>query len=318
MKINYLTSIEDIKSINVDYFICCSGFESRSSYFFKQYKNVLESSKKVCFQFQDRKDFYWEENAQLYRNNNFVFKNADSNSAQLDDYLFIANEIFVDKKKNINVVIDFSSMTTTIYAALLKYFNMSTDKYFDVNLYFCYTPATYTPSMQTVSLSINKPISIFETIQTTDKKIALIIGLGYDKDKALGLYEYFQNNKEDMYLFIARNSENDSFYKSTVENNKDLIKMIDKENIIYYAIDNIQYLISTLESLVAYLIASNKRVVIAPTGAKQFTLISLITNLFHKEITTYRTSYGAKREAVDQQANEDSSPIITLVNFKAN
>ena len=257
-----------------------------------------------------------EKNDNFYRSHKFEFLTLKSE--MIEDYIVIFDEIFKPKEnKIINVVIDFSSMTTIIYASILKYFNSYSNKYIEVSLYYIYTQALFTNPSKNVSFSINQPISIFDTLQTTDKSISLIIGLGYEKDKALGLYEYFQNSKQDIYLFFAKNKYEDPFYKLALTNNNDLIKLISNENIIEYNIENVRYVLSLLDTLVNYLISSGKRVVIAPTGTKQFMLIALIVNLFHNEVTTYRLSYGIKSEPIDKFADKTKNPIITLINFRS-
>jgi hypothetical protein len=317
MKINFVTKIDSKVLADIDYFLCCSGFESRSSYFFSKNIKLLNNAKKICFLFFDRKVHARDFNDKIYEENGFQFKSLKKVQIE-EDYVIILNELFEQSEsKKLNIVIDYSSMTTMIYAALLKYFYSYNKTLIEANLFFAYTRAVYSEPLGSDSLLINQPISIFDTIQTTNKRISLIIGLGYERDKALGLYEYFQNNKEDIYLFIAKNSENDTFYNTTNENNKDLIKMVSEHNVVYYDLENVQHLVSTLDSLVLFLISSNKRVVIAPTGPKIFTLISLLINLFHKDVTTYRLSHGLKSEAIDKKPDEEKPSIITHINLTA-
>ena len=143
MRINYVTQLESLATIKVDYFICCSGFESRSSYLFSNNIALLKDTKKFCFQFSDRKVHSREGNDTLYKENDFTLKQIKTEL--IEDYVLIFNEIFkLTENKTINIVVDYSSMTTMIYASILKYFNSFSAKFIDVSIYFSYTQAEYT------------------------------------------------------------------------------------------------------------------------------------------------------------------------------
>lgn len=315
MKINFVTQAANIPKEGIDYFICSSGFESRGPYFYLLNKSILVGSKKICFRFPDRKELARPENDITFKKHSFEF--IDITTQSIDDYLVLYDSLFNSTtSKNINVVVDFSCMTTTIYASLLKYFFSLTDKFIEASIYFSYTSATFTEPSTTEPLVYNQPISIFDTLQTTDKKIALIIGLGFEKDKALGLCQYFDNDKDDIYLFATVKTLTNSYYDTVKISNQELFKSVNPENIIYYDLDNVTHLISTLDSLVNYLINSNTRVVIAPIGPKQFTLVSLLINLFHNDVTTYRFSHGDKGKPVDRKADKSRNSIITHLNFR--
>lgn len=315
MKINFVTQVSCIPEVEVDYFICSSGFESRGTYFYLSNKSKFVGSKKICFRFPDRKELARPDNDKTFDEHKFEF--IDITTQLIEDYLILFHRLFnFTPSKTINVVVDFSSMTTTIYAALLKYFFSLPDTFIEASIYFSYTIALFTEPSSTEPLVFNHPISIFDTLQTTDKKIALIIGLGFEKDKALGLYQYFDNDKDDIYLFATVKTPTNNYFDTVFKNNQELFKSINEENIIYYDLDNVTHLISTLDSLVNYLINSNTRVVLAPIGPKQFTLVSLLINLFHNDVTTYRFSHGDKGKPVDRKADESKSSIITHLNFR--
>jgi len=197
-------------------------------------------------------------------------------------------------------------MTSILYAAVLKYFKEHNANK-EVNIYFAYTHAKFTRAIKSNPLFFNHPIPLFDPLQTTNKRIALLIGLGYEEDKALGLYEYFQNDSEDMYVFITNNNE---FYGEVIKSNSHILSITNKQNIINYDLENISPLINTLDSLVNFLVNTNYRVVIAPIGPKVFNLIALIINLYHNEVTTYRLSDGNKGIPIDKVADNNKTPTV--------
>lgn len=315
MKINFVTQAPNIPKTGIDYFICSSGFESRGPYFYLLNESKLVGSRKICFRFPDRKELSRPANDKTFEEHKFEF--IDITSQSIEDYLILYHSLFISTtSKVINVVVDFSCMTTTIYASLLKYFFSLTDTFIEASIYFSYTTALFAEPSTTEPLVYNHPISIFDTLQTTDKKIALIIGLGFEKDRALGLCQYFDNDKDDIYLFATIKTPTNKYFDSVIMSNQELFKSVSPENIIYYDLDNVTHLISTFDSLVNYLINSNTRVVIAPIGPKQFTLVSLLINLFHNEVTTYRFSHGDKGKPIDRKADESKNSIITHLNFR--
>lgn len=315
MKINYVRQPASVDYSLIDYFICSSGFETRSSYLYTKISDQLIESQKICFFFSDRVTLSKKTNDKIYKENNFLAFEAISEN--ISDYINIFSEIFANERNtNISILIDYSSMTTNIYAAILKYFYTYSTNFQEVSLYFSYTQALFSEPQQLKPLTYNQPISIFDTIQTTEKPIALIIGLGYERDKTLGLLEYFQSDRDDVYLFLTDNSADNKFYELVKNNNANLIKLIEDQHIIRYNIRDVSYLLSTLDSLINYLIYTNYRIVIAPTGPKQFTLISLIVNLFHEEVTTYRLSHGNRSTPIDKIPDTSKDFILTQVNFK--
>jgi mRNA-degrading endonuclease RelE of RelBE toxin-antitoxin system len=75
-----------------------------------------------------------------------------------------------------------------------------------------------------------------------------------------------------------------------------------EENIYRYPINDLEYSERQLLSLCSYL-KDAYRVIIAPSGPKPFTLISLIVALKMKEIDVWRISQGDIRNAVQYKAS---------------
>jgi hypothetical protein len=310
MKINELkkSSIKIIQELYFDLIITSTGFENRGSYLIESFN--FNSKKNISLGFKENKVLSKEHNDEIFKNNSFDIIEVDDNSHE--GILKIIDEnISCIKKKNINILVDISTMSSLMYASILKYFNKC-NEYDEVNIYFSYTQAIFSKPTSKKSLKFNNPINILNNIESTDKKIALIIGLGYDKDKALGLYEYFQSDLNDMFLFITSNNEYSEDVKS---NNDELIKAIDENNIIYYDIENIPYLTSNLNSLVNFLSNMNYRIAIVPTGPKVFSLVSLIVSMYNSNVSVYRSSSGESSEISDKFPDKNKEVIITQVNF---
>jgi hypothetical protein len=313
MNVNYVSQIEfeSLYETKFDFIICSSGFESRSVYSYQKLTEIqISSQNKICFSFQERKKISKTKNDFFFKENDFRFIDIESN-----EILYFTNiyyKLFEEfTKDSITIYFDYSCMTSIIYGALLKYFKECNTKK-NIDIYFSYTHAMFTEATKSNPLFFNHPIPLFDPVQSTDKKVALLIGLGYEEDKALGLFEYFQNDSEDLYLFVTNNNQ---FYNEVVKSNTHILNIANKQNIINYDLENIPPLINTLDSLVNYLINDNYRVVIAPVGPKVFNLLALIINLYHKDVTTYRLSDGNKGIPVDKIADNDKAPTIIQLNM---
>ncbi|MDI9857968.1 hypothetical protein [Flectobacillus roseus] len=317
MKINYVKQIEfeELAHTDFDFIVCASGFEERSTYSSKILDRMkVFTSYKICFSFKGRKLHSKIENDEYFRKNKFSFISVESND--IDYYVdkFLVNISQRQKEKNkerISIFIDYSCMITIIYAGLLKCLNRL-DIINTVDVYFSYSHAKLTESKVNNPLSFNHPIPLFDHIQSTNKKVALLLGMGYEENKALGLHEYFQSTSEDIYLFIIRNN---GFYEKVLTSNQHLINMVNKSNIIYYELENLNPLINTLDSMVNFLIYQDYRVVLAPIGPKIFNLIALIVNMYHREVTTYRLSDGNNGNPINKIADETKMPTIVHLNM---
>lgn len=321
MEINYVEQIttELLSDENFDIIICASGYESRATHFLSKLTPAqLTNAKRITFAFTDRHVHAREQNDKILKENGFTFFLV--NSSRIDAYTETYHTLFKTIiKKKVNVFLDYSCMTSVLYASMVKYFKDFSNQFDEVSIFFSYTQALYCEPQKSASIFYNGPIPLFDPIQSTDKKIALIIGLGYEEDKALGLYEYFQNDNQDIYLFVTGKSSGE-FYHKAVKNNNKLINIVDPENLLMYDLANIPHLLSTIDALVNYLINTDYRVVLAPIGPKVFTLCTMLVNLLHREVTIYRLSDGDLGEPVDRIADPAKELIIThlsLVSLKA-
>jgi hypothetical protein len=317
MEIDFVKQANEtaIKGNHFDFIFCASGYERRASNILRFLSIAqLQKSNKICFEFKDRPVHSRKFNNAEFTKNGFRF--IEVSSEDVVHYSEIYHTLFESfRKKEIKILVDYSCMTSILYASFIKYFIDYAEHFNVVNITFSYSVAKFTKPVTRKSLYFNQPIPLFDPIQSTDQKIALIIGLGYEKDKALGLYEYFQNDKQDIYLFITGKSGEPKFFEAVTKNNKTLIDIVNPNNIIYYDLDNNAHLLSTMDSLINYLTNVNYRVVIAPIGPKVFTLSALLINLIHRNITTYRLSDGNKGQPIDKFADEAKGLIVTQLNL---
>lgn len=297
MKISKKIQIPFIELSNrkIDLLITASGYEARSTFLSKKFdlKNVAD---KICFGFKNElSSLNRKTNDFFFQTHGFEIILADSDSdLEILDFL---DAKFKTIKRDVNVVVDYSSMSRVWYSAILRYFSTNKVVKFGVNIYCCYSIAKFTNSPRDSSFNLHiGPIRGFSNLTIPQKPTALIIGLGYEKNRATGLNEYFDG---ETFAFFTDNSRQPEFSEEVKKNNAQLLNQLKPENICTYSIIDLNGLYHSLYSLCKDL-ESNYRVIIAPCGPKSFALISLIVSLELKNIGVWRISPGKSAMPLDK------------------
>jgi hypothetical protein len=293
------TSIQEIQAIKFDLFIAASGYESRARHFSQSFK--VNASNKICLQFKE-----YEENI-VKRHNDLAFDDLKFKSLQLsgNDSLAITEiliELLNSSKKELNIIVDYSSMTRVWYAAVIQFFKYTLKRNLIVNLYFCYSYSKYIAPPKNASYNrYVGPIDGFYSISIPNKPSALLIGLGYIEERAFGLSEFFDTQP---YLFIADSSTGTDYCEEVLRNNKALLNTTKEENVFYYPLTNMKYTETLLYSLCNDLL-DKYRIILAPCGPKPFTLICLLTSLRFNDVDVWRISAGESEAPIDKNPNGD-------------
>lgn len=292
-----LTRQIDYKYINsnlYDLALICSGYESRS---IQVHEKGFEAKHIICFAFKSFCDDEQRLKNDGYYHNAGISLTAtdgdqsDSLNAILD--AFVKDHIH----HSLSVLVDYSCMTRVWYAEILSFFStLKSNIIKTIDLDFAYSFGKFSPLRENHFRNLHvSPIEGFSAFSIPDKPTALIIGLGYEKNKAFGLAEYFD---AETYLFYNVDAESRQFSKEVEKVNYDLMADVPKQNIVQYIIRDIIHTERALSSLCSYL-RQNFRVIIAPSGPKPFTLVSLIVALKMGEIDVWRISQGNNRNAID-------------------
>jgi hypothetical protein len=261
------------------------------------------TEQKICLGFDKYLDLGTrKENDNFFHKNGFKFIRASGDS--IDEINKILVEILNIKKDELNIVVDYSCMTRLWYGHILELLSMyNLDK--KVSVFFCYSKSKFIPPPK-LEIYHNdvSPIDGFYTISTPIKPVALIISLGYIKQQAFSLTEFFDAER---YLFLNKAGENDMYYDTVKKVNKEIIKSTPEENIFNFSLSNILFTETILEHLCRDLLPDHK-VIIAPCGPKPFTLISFLLSLKLDSVDVWRISFGKNDLTLPYEANGE---IIT-------
>jgi hypothetical protein len=288
MKFRGIKQLEEeaLKDISFDLVICASGFEKRATHVVKKYK--LKAENKFCFSFKAKENILHRlDNDRFYRTNNFrIFIQEGGEHNIIIDQL----KSFLAKTTNyqLNILIDYSCMTRTWYAAMLAFFRyVEAEK--EINLFFSYSVATFSsvPHDKSRNLYVG-PMSGFHGLTIPNLPTAVIIGLGYIEQRALGLTDYLDAVP---YIFYTDSSGNNEYSTEVEKNNHELLAKTPNENIYLYPLADLEYTYQLLVDL-CRAIKAEYRIVLAPCGPKTFTLLSLLTSIALDDVDVWRISAG--------------------------
>lgn len=290
MKTKYLISNIKIDEIlNLDLIIVASGYEHRASYLAQKLSH-LDIKDKIVFAFKDHSE------NQVRKNNDKIFNDlgfisehfSGNNWENIQNILTQFFDNLCDKEE-VNILVDYSSMTRLWYATILKYVTTYCNYRGIINLYFSYTKAKYSPpSDSEINFTVNfDPLPGYNKLSIPDKPTALIIGLGYEKARATGLIDYF--DAQEVFLFY---SDNPLYHDKIKEANGKLLETY-SNNVFVFPLNDIVTTKTILENLCNRL-SSDFRIVITPCGPKPFTLISFLLAIENQSIDTWRVSGSSK------------------------
>ncbi len=306
-------NIEEINQLNFDIAFFSCGYEKRSSFLFGSKKINCLNNKVFVFDNDDRLNI--KSNKAIFEKSkscSFIYSNGES---QMDicKTLNVFFENFPNQKE-VNILIDYSSMTKVWFSSFLNYFmNLNFNEKL-INLYYSYSHSKYTPPMNDNDYGISvEPVSGFCNISLPDKPTALIIGLGYDKKMAIGLSQYLD---AESYIFYSDDSYSKDFSNSVKEENRELLMEVKEDNVYLYPIMDLTTTENILHSLLVDLLQTN-RIVLAPCGPKIFTLICLTESIKLENVDVWRISSSKNRIDVSDKL-PDGSISVYKVTFESN
>lgn len=302
---------DEVFKSNFDLSIFTSGYEPRSISLFS--KGIL-SKNSIVLGFESFKMHRTRrKNDRFFVKRNCELINADGNNPNVIHQI-LNNYLQGFDKEVFTLFVDYSSMTRVWYAEILAYFRDTENLKFKVEIVFGYSFAKYQPPPEENYRNLFvSPIDGFSYFSVPNKPTALIIGLGYEKNKAFGLSEYFDG---ETFVFFNKDSNDERFKNSVEQINASLLKDIPEENTYVFPIYDLEFTERQLFSLCSYL-KENYRVIIAPSGPKPFTLVGLIISLKMNEIDVWRISQGDNRKAVQYEADGTTSFYKVIFDYDA-
>jgi hypothetical protein len=286
--------IGQLQAQKFDAFIAVSGYESRSSHLASQIE-VNNIPHNLVFAFIEKNDFLYRElNDKKYTELGFRF--ISSSSADTSILPDVLDEL-CDKigKSSMDILIDYSSMPKIWYNEIINYFLSREEDLKSTNIWFSYTPSEYTHSIGSTS---NKYLDPIKPAMQSDKPIALVLGLGYEKGRAEEFAKLFK--AQVSFAFYANPSIDSRYVQEVLDNNKSVLKNIKQNQIIPYPINDLNSVNNSLTQLCIGL-RMNHEVLLVPVGPKPFTLMCFILSARYPDIKICRVASVISSIASDRR-----------------
>lgn len=182
-----------------------------------------------------------------------------------------------------------------------------------IQLILAYSLASYVPP-PTAEMATNKEVypvhpAFSGWTSSPGMPVASVVGLGYERDKAIGAVEYLQAS--NWWLFEPE-SEETSYRPKMEEHNKRIIEATPLgRRILYDVLRPVDTLIG-LESLVAGLKRDFKPILL-PFGPKIFFALSLLVSAVHPEAAVWFVSGEDEEPEVDRKPSKFTTAISVLL-----
>lgn len=198
----------------------------------------------------------------------------------------------------VSIMLDVSSMPRGVMASIMACLDELTFFSPNVTVVVSYCLAKYSPpSDGYVANKTVRPVHTHFTGYSLDPglPVASIVGLGYEKGKALGAVEYLESS--NWWVFIPT-SEEKKYYKKVAQHNQTILKVVNDRQKFDYSVHSPLQTLATLESLVSGLVTTHKTVLL-PFGPKIFFLCALLTALVHKRCAVWDVSGESPKTRAD-------------------
>lgn len=297
MKLSFAKQISpiDLNTQKLDAIILASGYEKRSIFLLDKIDLSIVKYK-FALGFNDRKLINRPINDKELSKSGFTILPADGDNQEII-FKYLADLIKQINKREIKILIDYSCMTRVWYGAILYYFSHFSIDIDSVKLFFSYSFSKFSQPKEPKPNTYLGPIPGYGNITLPQKNTALILGLGYEPNKAQGLYEYLDAHEN--YAFYTDPVIDKSFLEAIKTNNRFVFSNFTQNNIFNYPINNLTYTDKILTSLVLQL-RRDHRVILAPLGPKPFTFLCLLLASRYDDIDVWRVSAGISGNAYDR------------------
>jgi hypothetical protein len=283
-----------------DALIGCVGYETRASYAPKTLR--VEAKLRLACAFSERHELAFDTNLQWFRSNQYEVEECDDSECEVWWRKSLARIASSAQDHACRVCVDISSFSrrrlAIIVGGLMK---MAATKSVEVDFVYSVAKFTAMPPSESPTVSSGPITSDFAGwFNRPDWPTVLVIGLGYEPEKALGAIEYLEPS--GVWAFVPHGF--DAKYDEAVNRaNREFWAFVPQERRQFYRVDKPYDCLLALESLV-HSGTGYANPIILPFGPKIFSLCCLVTAIMHRpKVAVWRVSSGQLDEAIDRIPN---------------
>lgn len=304
-----LTALQDsnLSELNAraNCFIAACGYEARSSLLASRLDGRIGGRLALCFtEWADA--LSRKKNEDVFRSVGFGLKEISaSNYGMLAQIILDAAGQAETKTP---LAFDISSMNRAWHGTIIRTLKTANSKS-SFETFFAYVPAKFSnPPRVNPAYEIVAPVEGFASLSPPDLPIAAIIGIGYEKDRALGLQQLL-DPKRTILMIPRFRSRPDRFYAEVLRSNRDLLARTPRELQFEYWLDEPASTFGALASLVSKLLPSY-RIVLASIGPKMLSILCFLVAVQFPQVSVWRASSGA--QAIPREVYGDADHTIVL------
>lgn len=216
-------------------------------------------------------------------------------------------------KNGVRVLVDISSMPRRVLASIVECIVLSGAR---LDVTFVYAPGRFEQSFEAAQRSevlAAEPISRFFSgeLRPTSVPIGLVIGLGLEAHRALGVMELLE--PASTWIFTTYTADR-RYRQAAEEVHRKLLSTFDQDGLFEYDLRSISETYSTLDSL-SFGAGLRYRLILAPSGPKVFTLACLLVGSRREPArpAVWRVGNADQSQAADVE--EVGDVVAALVSF---
>lgn len=284
--------------------ICALGYEDRSTFF-------LKSEERVDFEAILAFDYCSTGLHSYDANRDYVEHCGARRLGDLAELLRVAGELFVETKWNVSV--DLTSLDRRKMAEVIKFLFLNRNSISCVDFIYC--PSEYSePQFKLESVSSFGPVlpAFAGDIAETRRKLALLVGVGYEFNRIIGAIEALEPDK--VYAFKPIGTDR-RFESKIDENNLDFEFLTTNDVLREYDL-NFPKQLYLMTRRAVELELSKRSVLILPLGPKIFAGVAiLIAMLRHPSVMVWRHSTTSSSRP-ESTRDAIASGVISRLQFK--
>lgn len=285
------------------------GYESRASALFDKQKNNF--NKTIALGYSSHTDkFGYSDLKEKYLDNNVIVYENDDDSIVNTALTLIKNDIITDKKP-LNVILDITVFSRSRLSALIYRLLNILPKKSRLTISYELSEFNSAPNELSPIKRVGEVIpELSGDVGDLNLPTSLILGLGYEKGKALGLVNFIDAEHNFFCIPVGKDKRFDEFVHS---NNSQLLDETPKKRKIYYQLEQPYNTYLDIRDLI--LSASEfSKPLLAPLGPKIFAAICvIIAKELNSGIPVWRVSSGHEETPVDRKASGNKLSITVEV-----
>lgn len=306
----YQQSYNELQAESFDVFIMVAGHQSRCRYLYDHLTFSPKTHKYLIVYDESYSIVQKVANFMVFRNSGFRTYKISREKDPLHELLSEIESI-ISTVRSPRLLVDYSIMPKLWYSHLVNFFARLEANIDQLTVSFSYTPPEFMQILPPRRVNTMHPLNLFRKASGVDKPVALILGLGCEKD--LATMVNIKIKPEKVYAFLADPSFDNEYTCEAVRCNRMLLDNLSEHEIVRYPANDHGLIDAKLTALCLELRLKYK-VIIVPLGPKTFTLNCLLLAVRYPDIELWEVI--TEKSGKISEGKALAPPVILEALFK--